>query len=199
MARLPDDEIQRRYEEALSKVDIDQDEAERRWPNCDPDDRERRRKLAMIAAAKHATIVDDETGQKLLGGHQPRKNKTDVMQTIADLADGERQKEVIDALFAPLSDESKAVRGKGAERIIKIKAEHVERERRDREELRQLDRGELIDRLAKGILSGGMGAELAKALSSGVSAKVSPNGTPYDVDGNVEVSDSATDVDFKAA
>jgi hypothetical protein len=182
MARLPDDEIQRRYEEALARVDIDDDEAERRWPNIEPEDRERRRHLARVAAAKYATIVDDETGQRLLGGGQPRKNKTDIMQAIADLADGDRQKEVIDALFAPLSDDSKAVRGKGAERIIKIKSELVERERRDREELRQLDKGELVERLAKGILSGGMAGDLMKALASG--AKVSPNGTVYDVDGS---------------
>lgn len=202
MARLPDDEIQRRFEENLAKIDITPEEAEALWPNIDPDDRERRRRAKIGAMARHATVVDDETGQRMLGGAQPkagRKGKADVMQTISELADGERQKEVVDALFASLdSKNDPAVRGKGAERIVRLKIEHAEMERRDREELRQLDKDQLIDRLAKGILAGGMGDALIKALGQ---SKTAPNGTPYDVDARgVEIeAPSMTNVDFKAA
>lgn len=180
MARLPDDEIQRRYEIALGQVEISDEEAASKWPNCSPEERERWRRMSMISRAKHSVVVDDETGQRWLGGSQPRKNKVDVMATIVELADGERQKEIVDALFAPLDkSEPAAVRGKGAERIIRMKVEQAELERRDREELRQLGKDELIDRLAKGIMGSSMGAELVKALTA---AKIAPNGTAYDVD-----------------
>lgn len=196
MALLPDDEIQRRFEANLEAIEIDQDEAMRRWPNEEPRERERRRQLALRAAARYATVVDDETGQRLLGGKQPRKNKVDVISTIVELADGERQKEIVDAIFAPLaSTESAAVRGKGAERIIRMKVEQAELQRRDREELRQLDKDDLIDRLAKGIMGSSMGVDLVKRL---VASKVAPNGTPYDVDAVATSSDSAAPDDAAA-
>lgn len=189
MARLPDDEIQRRYEEALEKVEISDEEALGRWPNMTTREREQRRQSAIRWAAKHATIIDDATGQRLLGGAQPKRSKQGVMEVIAELADGDRQREVIDALFAPLDkNNDDAVRGKGAERIVRLRIEHDEIQRRDREELRQLDKDALLDRLVEGILgSGSMSGDLMKKLSAGAAAaKVSANGTAYDVDVSAE-------------
>jgi hypothetical protein len=169
MARLPDDEIKRRFEANLEQCRISDEEALERWPEATPRQRENKRKLAEAAAARHATVVDDETGQRLLGGPQPNnrpRSKKSVMEAITDLADGERQQEVIDAIFAPLSDSNSAVRGKGAERIVKIAADQREMERRDREELRQLGKEELLERLAEGILSSGMAEALVEAVQN---------------------------------
>lgn len=166
MARLPEEEIQRRFQENLELCRISDEDALMRWPDLDEAERARRRNLAEGAAARCATIVDDETGQRLLGGRQPAHNqkvKKSIVEVVVDLADGDRQREVLEALFAPLHDSSSAVRGKGAERIINIKLAHEEEQRKDREELRKLGRDELIARLAKGMLeSGMMGEVLAK-------------------------------------
>jgi hypothetical protein len=184
MARLPDDEIQRRYEENLAHVEITDQEALVRWPDLDPETRDRRRQQATTMRAKQMTIVDDETGQRLVGGKQPRKTVGNVLEAISTAAD-ERQKEVVDGLFSGLHpDESAAVRGKAAERIVRIKSEFIEQERRDREELRQLGKDELIDILAKGILEQGIGGDLMKQIASG--QKTSPVGQTYDADGTVE-------------
>lgn len=163
--RLPDEEIQRRFEENKGRCKISDEEALERWPDVAPQERARRKNLAEIAAARYATIVDDDTGQRMMGGAQPNSGKggrkKSVVEKVAELADGERQKEVIDALFAPLaSSEPAAVRGKGAERIIKMRIEHEEMERRDREELRQLGKEELADRLIEAITKGGMAGEI---------------------------------------
>ena len=173
--RLPDEEIQRRFEENKGRCKISDEEALERWPDVAPQERARRKNLAEIAAARYATIVDDDTGQRMMGGAQPNSGKggrkKSVVEKVAELADGERQKEVIDALFAPLaSSEPAAVRGKGAERIIKMRIEHEEMERRDREELRQLGKEELADRLIEAITKGGMAQAIFSRVAQGLPA-----------------------------
>lgn len=164
MARLPEEEIQRRFLEALKVCRISDAQALDRWGDLDEQKREERRRRSEEIRARHMVIVDDETGQRLVGGPQPKKDANDVKQeiaqTITDLADGPRQKEVVDALFSGLEDESNAVRGKAAERIIKISQEQREKERRDRGELRSLGKDELIARLVQGILAGGLDKDM---------------------------------------
>lgn len=169
MARLPDEEIQRRLAEAREKVRISDEAMDERWSDLEPEKREIRRRLAETAAAKHLVVVDDDTGQRLLGGPQPssgHRTKKDAIQTIVDLVDGERQREFVEAMFAPLdANEPAAVRGKGAERIAKLKIEFEEKERRDRDELRSLGKDELIDRIVKGLMANGMDEDLLKKLT----------------------------------
>lgn len=193
MARLSDEAIQQRFQENLARTHISDEEALERWPELPASERDRRRHLAELQRARHATVVDDETGQRMLGGYQPASQNTlrkSAMETIAELADGDRQKEVVDALFAPLAKtESAAVRGKGAREIVKIAAEHREVERRDREELAKLGKEELIAKLVTGILGGEMAGDLMSALQKAKtglpSAPVTPS-TAYDADGTAE-------------
>lgn len=176
MARVPDEEIQRRLAEARERTRISDEEALERWPDLEPKERDRRRVAAENMAAKHMVVVDDETGQRLVGGPQPRsgvKPKRDIAEAIADLADGERQRDVIEALFSGLHDESKAVRGKAAERIVGIAREHREAERRDHTDLANLTKDELAELIARGILALGMDSDLARRLAPA---------QPYDVD-----------------
>lgn len=187
MARLPDDEVQRRFQvqKAIFQDSITPQQALERWPEQTPTERERRRKASELQQARYNTVVDDDTGQRMLGG--PQKSTTvrgtkAIMEAVAELADGERQKEVIDALFAPLSDESKAVRGKGAERIVKIAAEQSEVERRDREELRQLGKDDLVARLVKGIMGSGSASDLMAGLIKASQQRTIEATTHSDVD-----------------
>src|SRR4051794_26452766 len=192
MARLPEEEIQRRLAENVERYKMSDEEALERWPDCDEKARAHKKRGSEHQKARYNTIVDDETGQRMMGGPQPKPVVTNqnIMEAVTDLADGDRQTEVIDALFAPLSrTEAAAIRGKGAERIIKIAAEQREVERRDRQELHQLGKDQLIDRLAEGILSSGLAAGLfdemikRQALPENVTARVS---TDFDANGTAE-------------
>jgi uncharacterized protein (UPF0297 family) len=157
------------------------DEARERWPECTPEERDAKRAKSEMARAKHMVVVDDDTGQRLLGGPQPsaQVKKRDLLAEVASLANDERQKEVIDALFAPLSDPSNAVRGKGAERIMKAVVAFEDEQRKNREELRRLDKDELIERLVGAVLESGLGSGLAEALTKqlGVSTSFDAHGT----------------------
>lgn len=168
MARLPDDEIQRRLDDALARCRMSAEEALEKWPEDTPEVRDGKRKRSEIARAKHMVIVDDDSGQRMLGGPQPRsgpKSKKDIAEAISELADGERQREIIDALFSGLSTEqSPAVRGKAAERIVNIANEQREIERRDRDELRKLGAEDLIERIVAGIKAHGLDIDLLKRL-----------------------------------
>lgn len=112
------------------------EEALERWPDLPQVERERRRKLSEAASARHAQVVDEDTGRRLFGGPQPgsgRPRKQRVAERVADLAQGPRQKEVIDALFAGLSrGNSSDTRRRTAEAIVRI--EHQERELQMRED-----------------------------------------------------------------
>jgi hypothetical protein len=186
MARLSDDEIQRRFQAELENSKLSDEEALVRWPDLTPEKREINKKKSEAISARHRTIIDDETGQRLVGGPQPnsgKKTKQSVAEKITELADGERQTEIINALFAPLArSEPAAVRGKGAERILKISAEQREANRRDREELRQLGREELIKRLAVGIMSSDMAGDLLVGIAQRHAELQSAS---YDVDGTI--------------
>lgn len=173
--RLPDEEIQRRFEENKARCKISDEEALERWPDVAPQERARRKNLAEIAAARYATIVDDDTGQRMMGGAQPNSGKggrkKKVLEAVVDQANGERQKEVLDAIFAPLAaSEPAAVRGKGAERILRLGIELEEMERRDREELRQLGQEELADKLIDIITKGGMAQAIFSRVAQGLPA-----------------------------
>jgi hypothetical protein len=183
MARLPDDEIQRRLAEALEQCRMTDEEAAERWPECTPEERDAKRAKSEMARAKHMVVVDDETGQKFFGGPQSKSGqpkKRDLLAQVADLANDARQKEVVDALFAPLSpDEPAAVRGRGAERIININIAYEDEQRKNREELRRLNKDELIERLVGAVLESGLGSGLAEALTKqlGVSTSFDAHGT----------------------
>lgn len=186
MARLSDQEIKRRYEEQLAifRGSISDDEAAELWPECSITERNRRRKLKETQQARYHTIVDDDEGTRMMGGKQvsAANSGKQIMEAIAHAANGPRQKEVMDSLFAPLSDSSPAVRGKGAERIVKIAAEQLEVERKDRDELRKLGKDELIDRLAKAILESGTAATLFEELAKGNAPKAAITVKAQDVD-----------------
>ncbi len=169
MARLPEEEIKRRFAENLElyRGSITDQEALELWPDLSEGERTRRRKLKETQKARYETVVDDEVGTRMLGGPQKPQDtvKKAVMEAVADLANGDRQKEVIDGLFSGLDkDAGPSVRGKAAERIIKITHEQIEVERRDREELRQLGEEELVDRLVGLLLGSGTGDKLIAAL-----------------------------------
>lgn len=193
MARLPDEEIRRRYEQHLGLCRISDEDALVRWPDVSPDERDSRKLKAEKAAARYATVVDDETGQRWMGGPQPNSNRRNkvksVVEQVVELADGDRQREVIDALFAPLTDDSNAVRGKGAERIINIKLAHDEEQRKDREELRKLGKDELLDRLVDGLLES---PDMVKGLLLRLNqSKRSDSDSDYDAVGTVVEDEAA--------
>lgn len=167
MARLPEDEIKRRLAENVERFRMTEEEALERWPDDTPEKRAHRKTMAEHQAARYNTIVDDETGQRMMGGFQPRTqiSPQTIMEEVAALANSERKKEVVDALFSPLSPkENAAVRGKGAERIVRIAQEQVEIERRDREELRKLGKDELVERLAEGLMKSDIAAGLFQKM-----------------------------------
>jgi hypothetical protein len=170
VARLPEEEIKRRYQENLElyRDSISDEEALELWPDLSPGERTRRRKLKETQKARYETVVDDETGQRMMGGPQHQGQggiKKAVMEAVADLANGDRQKEVIDGLFSGLDrKEAPAVRGKAAERIIKITHEQIEVERRDRQELLKLGEEELVDKLVGLLLGSGTDDKLIAAL-----------------------------------
>lgn len=169
MSRLPDDEIQRRLDEALERVRMTPEEALERWPELDQSARDVKQAQSEMARAKHAVVVDDETGQRLLGGPQPNSGPRDrrsLLEQVAHLANDERQQEVVDALFAPLSDkEAAAVRGKGAERISRMVVAHEDEQRKNRDELRKLSKDELVSELVKQLLNSGLGGSIGEALA----------------------------------
>jgi hypothetical protein len=104
-------------------------EALERWPDLEPEDRERRRKLSNKAKERHAQVADPQTGRRVFGGPQPgsgRPRKKRVAEAVAEKAT-EEQERVVNALFSGLkkSNDPK-VRVATAEKIIKI--EHKERE-----------------------------------------------------------------------
>lgn len=184
MARLPDEEIQLRLKAALKEQQISDEEALRLWPDMDGRAREIKRTRTEMARARHQVVVDDETGERMFGGPQKgsgARSKRKLVEAIADLANNDRQKDVIDALFAPLASDNLAVRGKGAERIVKIMADHEEQQRRDRDELRSLSKDELKTMLIEGILSSGMAPDLISGLVNQL-----PTSPVYDVDGTAE-------------
>jgi hypothetical protein len=127
-----------------------EEEALERWPELEPEERERRRKLSEAASARHAQIIDPESGRRLFGGPQPgsgRPRKQRVAERVAELAQGPRQKEVIDALFAGLGKgNSSDTRRRTAEAIVRI--EHQERELQMREdEFSEKPKDELLEYL----------------------------------------------------
>jgi len=199
MARLPDDEIQRRYEAAFAEIEptVTPEMVLEKWGHLPAEQREVRRRQAVKAMARHATIVDDETGQRLLGGKQPSNEdrlKRSVVETIASLADGERQQEIIDAMFAPLArTEPAAVRGKQAREIVKLTIEHREMERRDRDELRKLGRDEMIARLARGLMGSDMAGDLLQRMVQAKEAAERRRALPAVYDA-IDVNGSSEDV-----
>jgi hypothetical protein len=105
-------------------------EAAERWPEHPEAEQRRRMNLSLIAKARHAQVADPTTGRRVFGGVQPgsgRKSKKRAAEAIAELAQGTRQKEVIDALFSGLDKgNSAAVRVATANKIVAIEREERE-------------------------------------------------------------------------
>jgi hypothetical protein len=186
VARLPEEEIKRRFQENLETYlgSITDQEALELWPDLSETERARRRKLKETQKARYETVVDDEVGTRMMGGPQQQGQggvKKAIMEAVADLANGERQKEVVDALFSGLDKkEAPAVRGKAAERIIKVTHEQLEVERKDREELRKLGEEELVDRLVTLLVGSGTGTKLIESLLKADQKTISAVATDID-------------------
>lgn len=167
MARLPDDEIQRRYEEALEQCQITDEEAAVRWPDwhdLTEKQQEAKRGRAEKAAARHMVVVDEDTGQRMLGGPQPGagpKPKSRLGQYLAEEAQ-KRATDVRDALFSGLDkSEAAAVRVNTAVKIATLERDEADLQLREDELRRELEdkpRDEIQRMLSEG---------LAKALISG--------------------------------
>jgi hypothetical protein len=173
------------------------EQARERWPDLDETEQKRRMTLSLRAKAKHDEIVDPETGRRAFGGPQPgsgRKPKKRVAEKIAELAQGERQKEVIDALFSGLhQDNSPAIRAATAAKIIGV--EHQERELQLKEdEFQGMPKDELKRLVAAGfmrMIERGEMPDLRTLIPSSTQGK--DGRQPYDIEG------SASDVDEPTA
>lgn len=158
------------------------EEALERWPDLPQEERERRRKLSEAATAKHEQIADPETGRRVFGGPQPgsgRPRKQRVAERVAELAQGDRQKEVVDALFSGLNRKNSSdVRRRTAEAIVRI--EHKERELQMKEdEFSEKPKDELIEYLV------GTLAKLSRRGELPDPTKLLPPGSarqPFDVE-----------------
>lgn len=173
------------------------EEARERWPECSEAEQGRRMMLSIRARAKHEEIVDPATGRRAFGGPQPgsgRKPKKRVAEKIAELAQGERQKEVIDALFSGLDKKnSPAVRAATASKIISV--EHQERELQLKEdEFQGMPKDELKRLVAAGfmrMIERGEMPDLRTLIPA--NSGEAPARQPYDLEG------SASDVDDGSA
>lgn len=129
-------------------------EAAERWPDESEGEQRRRMMLSIRAKAKHEIIADPATGRRVFGGPQPnsgRKSKKRAAETIADLAQGDRQKEVIDALFSGLApSEDAAVRVRTAAKIVEIERDERELQLRE-DEFTGMPKDELQRLLANGL------------------------------------------------
>lgn len=147
------------------------DEAKERWPELDAAEQAKRMKLSVIAKARHAQIADPLTGRRVFGGPQPgsgRKSKKRAAEAIAELAQGTRQKEVIDGLFSGLDkNNSAAVRVSTAVKIVAIERDERELQLKEdefdgqpKEELKAIVLKGMLRMLQRGDLSM---ADIAKA------------------------------------
>lgn len=163
------------------------DEAVEKWPELaeKPRELQRRAKLSVTAQQRHRQVADPDTGRRVFGGPQPgsgRPRKQRVAERIAELASGERQKDVVDALFSGLSRRnSAAVRRDTAVKIVEI--ERRERELQIDEEVHETrPRDELEEKLAKTLAKLGERGE----LPDNIRALVEGARRPYDVDATAE-------------
>lgn len=84
------------------------DYARRRWPDASARMQQYRVRQAIWAKIQHRKEHPDGTGRRLLGGSQPgsgRKPTKAIGTALVEAAES-RQKEIIDAAFAPLSPEN---------------------------------------------------------------------------------------------
>jgi hypothetical protein len=131
------------------------DEAAKRWPELSEAEQHRRMTLSVLAHQRHQQIADPATGRRVFGGPQPgsgRRSKKRAAEAIAELAQGNRQKEVIDALFSGLDQgNSASVRAATAKKIIDIEREERELQLKE-DEFDGQSKDELKGMLAKGLV-----------------------------------------------
>lgn len=127
-------------------TDEDIKAADERWPDASPLMRLHWKKQSILATLRHQIVADPETGQRLFGGVQPNSGRKKRMdEKLVDACDS-RQKEIIDAAFAPLGPGNPAMdRHRAAMNLTREAREVREQERKDDE----LDRSSKEDLIAE--------------------------------------------------
>lgn len=133
-------------------------EAAERWPDASKKKQIVNMKHSIVATLRHKIVADDGTGRRVFGGPQPGSGRPKRLDETLVAAAESRQKEIIDAAFAPLSPGNPAMdRHRAAMNLAREAREVREQERRDDE----------LDGASKDDLIKGATAVIAELLRSG--------------------------------